>query len=159
MSAMKMRFFAVDALLPDAGERELNAFLASNRIFAVNKELVCLESRVFWTFCIEYGQAGEKRDDSEKKERVDYKEVLNAQEFDVYSRLRDLRKKLADEKGVPAYAVFTNAQLAEMVQRNVRTRKDLSTIAGVGDARVAEFGDAFLACLHGENDGTNGRAE
>ncbi len=154
-----MRFFTVDALLPDAGEQELNAFLASNRILSVKKELVCLETRAFWTFCIEYGHSGaavEKRDG--RKDRVDYKDVLNVKEFAVYSRLRELRKKLAEEKGVPAYAVFTNAQLAEMVQRNVRTHKDLSAIAGIGDARVAEFGDAFLACLHEEDNKAEGGA-
>ena len=45
--------------------------------------------------------------------RIDYKEVLSAPEFERFARLRLLRKELAEKEGVPAYAIFTNEQLAQ----------------------------------------------
>jgi hypothetical protein len=50
---------------------------------------------------------------------VDYKEVLNEADFAVFSRLRDLRKVIAEKEAVPAYAIFTNEQLAAMVTGKV----------------------------------------
>jgi ATP-dependent DNA helicase RecQ len=44
----------------------------------------------------------------------------------------------------PAHALFTDDQLAEMVQRRVVTVATLREIPGVGDARVQKYGEAFL---------------
>ena len=62
----------------------------------------------------------------------------------MFSRLRALRKERADAEGVPAYALFTNDQLAEMVQRRVTSAAALREISGVGEARVEKYGEAFL---------------
>jgi ribonuclease D len=48
---------------------------------------------------------------------------------------------------VPAYAIFTNEQLAEIVQRKLRTASALGEIEGVGKARVDKYGALFLALL------------
>jgi hypothetical protein len=37
---------------------------------------------------------------------VDYKEVLKPEEFEVFSRLRDWRRSVAEKEGVPVYAVL-----------------------------------------------------
>jgi superfamily II DNA helicase RecQ len=82
-----------------------------------------------------------------KRKRVDYREVLGESEFGVYAELRRLRKHLADRDGVPAYAVFTNEQLAEMVQRRVSSIQALGAIEGVGESRVGKYAEPFLAAL------------
>jgi ribonuclease D len=56
---------------------------------------------------------------------VDYKEVLKPEEFEVFSRLRDWRKNVAEKEGVPVYAVLTNEQLAQMVQKQVKSKAGL----------------------------------
>ena len=66
-----------------------------------------------------------------KRGKVDFKDVLSDPEFAVFARLRALRKEKADAEGVPAYALFTNDQLAEMVQRRV------GTVAALRDDRAA----------------------
>lgn len=68
----------------------------------------------------------------------------------VFAKLRALRKTLAEQEGVPAYAVFTNEQLAEMVQRRVVTATGLRDIPGIGEARADKHGAAFLAVLRAE---------
>ncbi|MBI4754199.1 MAG: HRDC domain-containing protein [Betaproteobacteria bacterium] len=52
-----------------------------------------------------------------KRERIDYREVLNEQDFAVFADLRRLRKGLAEQDGVPAYALFTNEQLVALRAR------------------------------------------
>jgi ATP-dependent DNA helicase RecQ len=61
--------------------------------------------------------------------------------------LRQLRKELSDREGLPAYAIFNNEQLAEMVRRQVTTIESLRKIPGVGEGRVEKYGTAFLSCL------------
>jgi superfamily II DNA helicase RecQ len=78
---------------------------------------------------------------------VDYREELDAARFAVFSRLRAERKKWADAEGVPVYTIFSNAQLAEMVKRGVRTTAELEAIEGVGPARVGKSGERLLLVL------------
>ena len=51
--------------------------------------------------------------------------MLKPEEFEVFSRLRDWRKGVAEKEGVPVYVVFTNEQLAEMVKKKVGTKAAL----------------------------------
>ena len=48
---------------------------------------------------------------------------------------------------MPAYALCTNEQLAEMVRRPVQSLDSLAGIDGVGQARVEKYGGAFLRIL------------
>jgi len=78
---------------------------------------------------------------------VDYKEVLKPGEFEVFSRLRDWRRAVAEKEGVPVYTIFTNEQLAQMVQKKVNSKAALKEIEGVGDARVEKYGDALMQVM------------
>ena len=79
---------------------------------------------------------------------VDYRDELSDTDFAVFVKLRDLRRQLAEKNGVPAYALFKDEQLAETICRQVRTAEALKGIPGVGEARVAKYGPAFLAILN-----------
>ena len=61
--------------------------------------------------------------------------------------MRTLRKEIATEEGVQLYAVFTNEQLAQIVQGRVRTKEQLSKIPGVGETRVEKYGPRILHLL------------
>ncbi len=52
---------------------------------------------------------------------------------------------------MPAYALFTNEQLAAMVRQRVATAAALAEIDGVGAARVAKYGAPFLDVLRGRS--------
>jgi superfamily II DNA helicase RecQ len=67
--------------------------------------------------------------------------------FAVYAQLRELRKSLSEQEGVPAYALFTNEQLAEMVRRNILTQSELAKIDGVGKAKLEKYGSHFVTLL------------
>ena len=62
----------------------------------------------------------------------------------LFERLRRLRRELADERDVPAYVIFSDAVLREMARVVPRTLAELRKISGVGDKKLAEFGERFL---------------
>jgi superfamily II DNA helicase RecQ len=116
----------------------------------VEKQFVSLGIESYWSICVTYIEGAAPSITTlsgNRRERIDYKEVLGEQEFAVYAQLRELRKSLAEQEGVPAYALFTNEQLAEMVTRKVRTETELAQIEGVGKARLEKYGGVFLQML------------
>ncbi len=151
---MRLHFVTVPVHGSAAAEDELNHFLGTHRVIAVERQLVADGPRSTWAVCVAYVDGpgvpghGASAPDPAKK-RVDYREVLPPAEFQVFAKLRDLRKVTAERDGVPPYAVFTNEQLAEMVKRNVRTNAELGRIDGVGPARIEKYAVPFLAILAG----------
>jgi ATP-dependent DNA helicase RecQ len=63
---------------------------------------------------------------------------------DLFNVLRDVRLRLARERGVPPYVIFHDRTLQEMADRRPRTIGDLHDIYGVGAKKASDFGDAFL---------------
>jgi len=143
---MRYRFFVIMALNPLEGEEELNRFCSGQRVIDFRKEFVASGERSFWSICVGY-QDSQGEGLAERRGKIDYREVLNEVDFAVFSKLRSLRKQLADQQGIPAYGLFTNEQLAEMVRRRVSTRSGLGEIPGVGQARIEKYADQFLSLL------------
>ena len=128
----------------------LNQFLAGHRILAIDRQFIANGANSAWAVCVSFDDSSADatpRSSIGKRGKVDFKDMLSPPEFAVFSRLRALRKERADAEGMPAYALFTNDQLAEMVQRRVTTATALRDIPGVGEARVEKYGEAFLDIL------------
>lgn len=148
---MQFRIFTISAVgATESAIEELNQFLRSHQVVNVERQLIQDGQNSIWTFCVSWMQstATDTSSNRSAKKRIDYREVLNEQDFAVFARLRTLRKELADAENVPAYALSTNEHLAEMVRRKVASKSALSEIRGVGEARVEKYGDAFLAALN-----------
>ena len=146
---MRIRFFAIPTLGGEAAADDLNRFLASHRVAAIDRALVQDRANSFWAISVTVVQT-DSRPHSAKKESIDYKSVLSDSDFTIFAKLRSLRKTLADQEGVPAYALFTNEQLADMARSRVTTASGLREIQGVGDARVRKYGEAFIGLLRTE---------
>ena len=65
----------------------------------------------------------------------------------LFTRLKALRKQLADQRKLPAYIVFSDATLRAMATTCPRSEAEFLTLPGVGPKKLAEYGDAFLAEL------------
>jgi|GEM_PF-122461 len=157
---MKMQFFTIAIADAQAATDALNAFLVAHRVVHVERHFVADGANSAWSVCVSYTE-GESRPAADRRpqKKVDYRDALSEPQFAVFAKLRTLRKTLADQEGVPAYALFTNEQLAEMVRRPVRSLDHLAGIDGVGQARVEKYGEAFLGILNASLPAlTNGRA-
>jgi len=72
---------------------------------------------------------------------------LGANAEELFDVLRDVRLRLARERGVPPYVIFHDRSLQEMADRRPKTIDDLHEIYGVGVKKAADFGDAFLDAI------------
>src|SRR3984893_16167158 len=63
----------------------------------------------------------------------------------LFERLRGLRRKLADERNVPAYVIFSDVSLREMARSYPTTATEFRRIAGVGEQKLKDFAEAFLS--------------
>jgi superfamily II DNA helicase RecQ len=147
--AMKMRFFTIP--IQDSGNvtGELNGFLSNHRVLTIERHFVADGGNSAWAICVNYLDSPERVTGDKRGGggRIDYREVLNDSDFAVFAKLRSLRKTLAERDGVPAYALFTNEQLADMVRKKVASLNALEQISGVGPARTKKYGAAFLEIL------------
>lgn len=148
-----MAFKFITVPIHETGESatELNTFLNSHKVLAVERRWVDQGSSSFWSFCIDYvsgvgSQKIDKRSNSERN-KIDYKEVLKPEEFAIFAKLRDRRKEIAEKEGVPVYAIFNNEQLAKMVQTRATTRAALAKIDGIGEAKLEKYAAAMLELL------------
>ena len=67
----------------------------------------------------------------------------------LFEALRQVRRQLAEERGVPPYVVFSDASLREMAALRPTTEEDLLAVSGVGPVKIERYGAAFLAVLRG----------
>jgi len=73
--------------------------------------------------------------------------ALDSADRALFDALRACRRELADEAGVPAYIVFGDKVLLEMVARRPSTAYELLQVPGVGQAKLERYGEAFLEVL------------
>ena len=67
----------------------------------------------------------------------------------VFERLRAWRAAVAKEQGVPAYVIFHDATLRAIATLHPSTLAELGTVSGVGQSKLAKFGQQVLDTLHG----------
>jgi ATP-dependent DNA helicase RecQ len=73
--------------------------------------------------------------------------AATAEGNELFERLRKLRKQLADAQGLPPYVVFHDSTLREMVERRPQTLGEFAGIRGVGEGKLARYGQQFIAAL------------
>ncbi|MFE4105060.1 DNA helicase RecQ [Almyronema epifaneia] len=61
----------------------------------------------------------------------------------LLGKLKALRKRLADEQGVPPYVVFAESSLRQMAQQRPQTLDAFAQISGVGNRKLAQYGQVF----------------
>jgi len=64
--------------------------------------------------------------------------------LDLFQRLRALRRRLAEEQGVPPYVIFHDRVLAALAGRRPASAEELLQVSGVGRAKLERYGAAFL---------------
>ncbi|MXZ81654.1 MAG: DNA helicase RecQ [Gammaproteobacteria bacterium] len=65
----------------------------------------------------------------------------------LLATLNTLRLNLARERGVPAYVVFPDRALLDMVRRKPRNAAEFAQVSGVGAVKLKEFADPFLSAI------------
>ena len=66
----------------------------------------------------------------------------------LFERLRASRRQLADERGVPAYIIFSDVSLREMARNYPTTEGEFRRISGVGAQKLKDFAEPFLSAIN-----------
>jgi ATP-dependent DNA helicase RecQ len=66
---------------------------------------------------------------------------------ELFEKLRELRRELATQAGLPPYIIFTDRALVEMATHLPRTPQQFLGINGVGEAKLEHYGEAFLKAI------------
>jgi ATP-dependent DNA helicase RecQ len=74
-------------------------------------------------------------------------EGLDAAAADLLVHLKETRLALARAEGIAAFMVFPDRTLIEMARQKPRSADALRTLHGVGEAKLARYGEAFLAAI------------
>ncbi len=163
---MQLQFFSIPASGDSMLVEEVNTFLRTHRVIAVHKELAQRDTAPAWCICVEYLDSSPSGGDgqSKRKSRIDYKQILSEDDFTLFSRLRELRKKMAEAEAVPVYAICTNEQLADMARNRPASIKAIKKIPGFGDAKTKKYGSAFIKIItettsDGVDDETSGKPD
>ena len=72
----------------------------------------------------------------------DYQDDYNR---DLFEALRTLRRRLAEERDIPAYVVFSDVTLRQMAREAPVTSTAFRAMNGVGDKKAAEYSEIFIS--------------
>ena len=130
-----------------AAADRLNVFLRSHRVLSVKQR----DFPEGWGFCVEWIDgtaptmvAGARDARPYQREKVDYMNVLDPDEFTRFSEYRKRRREISEADGVKPFVVMTDAQMAELAKMQNPTVADLKKIGGFGEARAEKYGERIL---------------
>jgi len=65
----------------------------------------------------------------------------------LLERLKEVRRRIADENAIPAFVVFSDATLLDMCKKHPLTDMEFLRVSGVGEVKLKRYGEAFLGVL------------
>lgn len=81
------------------------------------------------------------------------KQKVYAVNNELLLKLKDLRLKLAQEKSVPAFVIFSDASLMDMCSKLPANETEFLEVSGVGRRKLEAYGKAFLEVINGTDSG------
>lgn len=143
---MQVKLFTIPLFDNEAELNEMNGFLRAQKVLTIDKQFVSVGENAYWSFCITYLQLSKQStmaQNAQRQNKIDYKEVLDVATFAVFSTLRTIRKQIAENEAVPAYAVFTDSELAEIAKLEDIDVAHLQSIQGIGQKKAEKYGQVL----------------
>ena len=140
---MQVKLFTIPLFDNEAELNEMNGFLRAQKVLTIDKQFVSVGENAYWSFCITYLQLSKQStmaQNAQRQNKIDYKEVLDVATFAVFSTLRTIRKQIAENEAIPAYAVFTDSELAEIAKLENIDMAHLQSIQGIGQKKAEKYG-------------------
>lgn len=138
---MQIQIYSVSVNENSDDLQKINAFLRGHKIIDIEKQFVNNGLESFWSFCIRYINSSNQivENQQSQKEKVDYKVILDEKTFAVFSKLREIRKEIAQSDAVPAYAVFTDQELSEIAKLSEISVSTIQSIKGIGQKKAEKY--------------------
>jgi ATP-dependent DNA helicase RecQ len=71
----------------------------------------------------------------------------------LFTKLRELRKAIADGEDIAPFIVFNDATLSELARVQPKTSREMLSISGIGDVKLSRYGQPFLTLIKEHNQG------
>ncbi|CAA6814729.1 MAG: ATP-dependent DNA helicase RecQ [uncultured Sulfurovum sp.] len=81
---------------------------------------------------------------AETKSKVTY---FDDYDVEMYDKLRELRKEIASQKGIPPYIVFSDKTLKDLSNKQPQDKEEMLEVHGIGEVKFERYGVAFLELL------------
>ena len=65
----------------------------------------------------------------------------------MFTKLRELRKNIADGEDIAPFIVFNDATLSELSRVQPTTSSQMLAISGIGDVKLSRYGQAFMQAI------------
>ena len=154
MASTQLRHFLVRAAGDGVAEDALNRFLRGHQVLELRQEFVPDGSNSAWCIAVRYAEpdGADGRAGGAKRPRIDYKDELEPEAFARFVELRKRRKAIAEEAALPAFAVFTDEELADIARLEAPGLAELRSVKGVGAKKVERFGARLLGINEEQSD-------
>lgn len=153
---MQLKSFVIPLADSLAAEEELNRFLRGHRVLQVSRQFSA-EGGGYWAVLVEYIDNGKNSDELpapvSRSEKKDYSKELSPKEYEEFQRLREIRKEVARQRSLPAYAIFTNEELAVLSRQPALTIELQKGVKGISDSHLNDYLTYFLPVLTDETSG------
>jgi len=138
-------------------DKPLRDFIADKEVIEFSEHFFIHENTPCLTILIAYRSL-----ESLKSRRVlrqsDPRLEFDGVEKEAYDALRAWRAAAAKMEGIPPYMIANNKQLARMIRNKPSSREALSKVEGIGEAKIAKYGDQILEILSKHLAGTPAQA-
>lgn len=141
---MQIQIYTVPVVEGEEVLNEMNKFLRSHRVAEIQKSFIPTAIGGSWSFCITYLENVKVVDPEVKKGKIDYRNVLDEKDFALFCEMRKIRKQIAENEAIPPFAVFTDAELAEIARLETITMSSMKGIAGIGEKKLEKYGSYFI---------------
>jgi superfamily II DNA helicase RecQ len=156
MADIQLKHFLIPVEGGADAEEALNRFLRGHQILSVREEFVAAGADSRWCVAVRYAQQQDRAQADQQlrsaRSGIDYKDELEPEAFARFVQMRSRRLKIANAEGMPAFAIFTDAELAAIAALENPTLDDLKQLKGVAKKKVARFAARILV---DEDDETN----
>lgn len=138
---MQIKIFTISIFDDERMNEKMNTFLRSNSVLHIDSHLVNNADGVYWCFCVKYLDERTR----ENRKKIDYREELDDASFRRFAKMRQIRKQLSQEEGVPAYVIFTDEEMAALAVIEELTLTNMRQIKGIGEKKVEKYGPHFIS--------------
>lgn len=109
---MQFKFFAIPIDSSGQNENELNKFLRSHRVLTVDRHFY--PEKCIWAISVEYIDQDPTAEapPQQRREKTDFTAGMTDEEKERYEKYKDIRRRLATERGIPVYLIYTNEELS-----------------------------------------------
>jgi ATP-dependent DNA helicase RecQ len=83
-----------------------------------------------------------------KSAKAGKQELSGSYDHELFDQLRELRKQIADEQGIPPYVVFSDRTLRDMASIFPENNEAMLSVSGVGEVKLDRYGRQFLNLIN-----------